>query len=415
MSASRVTTEVGADSALPGLLVYSSLFPSSTQPTAGIFIRERMFRLRPRAGMVVVAPQPWFPGQSLIRRFRPGYRPPQPSVEEQQGTTVYFPRFIAAPGILRRLDGWSMALCTLPLVRRLCRDAKLDVIDAHFAYPCGQAAVLLGRWLRRPVSVTLRGTETRHLSTPSLRAGALQAVREATRVFSVSDSLRQLFIAQGVSPDQIEVVGNGVDLDRFRRLPQPQARTAIGLPSDVPVLISVGGLVPRKGFHRVIALLPSLRRRFPGLRYLVIGGPGPEGDMEAQLRDQVTSLGLGEAVIFTGPVAPDRLATYLSAADVFVLATANEGWANVFLEAMACGLPVVTTNVGGNAEVVCGKHLGCIVPFGDEAALEQALDQSLTTDWDRDRIVAHARANTWDDRLAQLARGFRRMVQMGPR
>ena len=406
-SAGSVDTLVPA---LPGLLVLSSLFPSSVQPMAGLFIRERMFRLRDRAPLVVVAPQPWFPGQGLIRRFRPGYRPELPAAEVQQGVSVYFPRFLALPGLLRRLDGWSMALCTLPLVRRLCHQHGLRIIDAHFAYPCGQAAVLLGRWLKRPVSVTLRGTEARHLATPGLGQAALQAVRQASQVFSVSDSLRQLFIARGVPASHIEVVGNGVDLKRFRRLQRDQARAALGLTGDAPVLISVGGLVPRKGFHRVIDLLPALLLRHPGLRYLVVGGPSPEGDMGAELRAQVEGLGLQNSVVFTGPLSPDELSGPLSAADVFVLATANEGWANVILEAMACGLPVVATDVGGNAEVVSSPQLGHIVPFGDAAALQAAITQALLTPWDRDAIVAYAQANTWDRRIEQLARSFQRMA-----
>ena len=110
---------------------------------------------------------------------------------------------------------------------------------------------------------------------------------------------------------------------------------------DAPVLESVGALVERKGFHRVIECLPALRRRFPGLRYLVVGGPGPEGDWGARLRRDVIDLGLQECVVFLGTLAPGELNVPLSAADVFVLATRNEGWANVLLEAMACGLPVV--------------------------------------------------------------------------
>ena len=392
--------------ARPGLLVLSSLFPSAAQPNAGLFIRERMFRLRHVAPMVVVSPQPWFPGQGLIRRFRPGYRPEAPRHETQQGVDVYFPRFLALPGLLRRLDGLSMALCTALLARRLCRERGLGIIDAHFAYPCGRAAVWLGRWLGLPVTVTLRGTELRHLGTPSLRAGALRAVQGATRVFSVSDSLRQLFIAEGVPPDHIEVVGNGVDLARFQPIPRAQARAALGLPPDAPVLVSVGGLVPRKGFHRVIEQLPGLVARHPGLRYLVVGGPSPEGDQSAELRALVGRLGLEQHVVFTGPLPPDDLHVPLSAADVFVLATANEGWANVFLEAMACGLPVVTTHVGGNAEVVRDASLGHIVPFGDGDALARALDAALRHDWNREAIMAYARANTWDLRVAQLERAF---------
>jgi hypothetical protein len=125
--------------ALPSLLVYSSLFPSDAQPMAGLFIRERLFRLRDRAELVVVSPQPWFPLQAMIRRWVPGYRPPAPRHEVQLGIDVYFPRFLALPGLGRRWDDLSMALCTLPLVWSLARAGRADVLDAHFAHPCGGA------------------------------------------------------------------------------------------------------------------------------------------------------------------------------------------------------------------------------------------------------------------------------------
>lgn len=395
---------------LPGIAIYSSLFPNALQPNAGLFIRERMFRMRAYAPLIVVSPQPWFPFQSLIRRFRPGYRPMPAAQETQQGITVLFPRFLSVPGVLRRLDGLSMALCTWPLMRRLKREQGIGIIDSHFAYPCGHAATRLGRWLGLPVTITLRGTEARQLRDPVLRPKVLAAVRDASRVFSVSDSLRQLVLSAGIAADHVHVVGNGVDLAKFRPIPQAEARAALGLKAEGPVLVSVGGLVERKGFHRVIELLPDLLARFPGLHYLVVGGPSPEGDMTSALREQVGRLGLESAVTFTGPLPPDRLHVPLSAADVFVLSTRNEGWANVFLEAMACGLPVVTTDVGGNAEVVCAPELGRIVPFGDRDSLREAVAEALACPWDRDRIIAYARDNTWDKRIAALREHFEHLL-----
>jgi glycosyltransferase involved in cell wall biosynthesis len=175
---------------------------------------------------------------------------------------------------------------------------------------------------------------------------------------------------------------------------------------DAPVLVSVGALVERKGFHRVLECLPALRRRFPGLRYLVAGGAGPEGDWSARLSRSVADLGLEDCVVFLGTLAPEELKLPLSAADVFVLATRNEGWANVFLEAMACGLPVVATDVGGNAEVVANENLGTLLPFGDPDRLAQAIADALVREWDRDAIVAYAESNSWERRVRTLAEEF---------
>jgi teichuronic acid biosynthesis glycosyltransferase TuaC len=328
------------------------------------------------------------------------------SHEVQEGVDVYFPRFLAVPGILRAFDGFSMALCCLPTLWRLRRSFRFTLIDAHFAYPNGYAASLLGRGFGVPVTITLRGTEPSHLQRPGLRRRIVKALRRASRVFAVSDSLRQIAVRLGVPAGKTRVVGNGVDLAKFRAIPRQLARSELGIPDDATVLVSVGGLVERKGFHRVIDTMPALLERFPKLRYLVVGGPGPEGDMSADLRSQVKRLGLERSVAFLGTIAPERLHVPLSAADDFVLATRNEGWANVFLEAMACGLPVVTTNVGGNAEIVCNPSLGIVVPFGSPAELRDAIGRALSSSWDREAIIAYARANEWEQRIDVLVREF---------
>lgn len=387
------------------LVVFSALFPSTVRPGAGPFIRERMFRVAQYRPLAVVSPQPWFPGQSLIRLLRPGYRLQAPALEIQQGIRVYHPRYLSVPGLLRRLDGWSMALASFGLMRKLKRQGA-RLIDAHFTYPDGEAATRLGRWLQLPVTVTLRGTEVPHSRNPVLRPRLARTLQAAAWVFSVSDSLRRLAIELGAAAEKTEVVGNGVDTARFHPVDRAAARARFGLPDSAKVLISVGGLVERKGMHRVIDCLPALIGRHPDLHYLIVGGASPEGDSRTELTAQVARLGLAGRVHFLGALPPDELKWPLSAADVFVLATRNEGWANVFLEAMACGLPVVTTDVGGNAEVVCRDELGSIVPFGDGAALQQALDNALNKDWERSAILGYAGANQWDTRVAQLLRAL---------
>lgn len=394
----------------PRIVVFCSLYPSQVRPNAGVFIRERMSRVAEHCPLLVVSPVPWFPMQGLIRLVKPGYRPQPRRYEEQNGISVYFPRFLAIPGLFRFLDGFMMALACLPLLLKLKKEFAYNLIDAHFAYPDGYAATWLGRWLDVPVTITLRGTEVPLSRISRLRACLLKALQHASKVFSVSESLKRHVVALGAQAEKIRVIGNGVDTGKFRAIDKIQARKRLGLPEDVPVLISVGGLVDRKGFHRVIEVLPGLLERYPGLVYLIVGGASPEGDNRAQLERQVAALGLTQCVRFLGAMASNELHVPLSAADVFVLATANEGWANVFLEAMACGLPVVTTDVGGNREVVADSSLGTIVPFGDAGALSAAIADALGRAWDRQAIIRYACENAWDRRIAQLREEFNLLV-----
>ena len=115
----------------PHIVVLSSLFPSSIQPGAGLFIRERLFRVGRELPLCVVAPTPWFPLQGLIARFRPGFRPGAPRLEVQQGVDVWFPRFFSLPGLLKRLNaGMQMVASDEETRQPTMRRAKTSITNA---------------------------------------------------------------------------------------------------------------------------------------------------------------------------------------------------------------------------------------------------------------------------------------------
>lgn len=387
-----------------GIIVYSSLFPSKVRPNAGVFIRERMFRVGEKIPIVVVSPVAWFPLQKLIKFWKPGFRQLPFRYEKQNGIDVYYPRFLSFPGILKNLDGFFMAIGSFIVISKLKHEFR--VIDSHFAYPDGYAATLLGHWLNIPRTITLRGTEVPLSKFPGRRKRIILALEKATKIFSVADSLKRHVITLGAEKNKIKVIGNGVDTNKFHPLNKDSARKKLQLPTRAKIIISVGGLVDRKGFHRVIEVLPELVKFYPDLIYLIVGGGNPEGNNKKQLEQQIATLNVEKHVRFLGALPSEQLKIPLSAADVFVLATSNEGWANVFLEAMACGLPVVTTNVGGNQEVVCNDNLGKIVSFGKPEELMLAIKQSLNQAWSKDKILEYAAENSWDKRVKILTEEF---------
>ncbi len=395
----------------PSLIVYSSLFPSDAAPTAGTFVRERMFRVARHLPIVVVAPQAWSPLDWLVRRFRPTFRPPAPLRETMDGIEVHRPRFLSVPGILKRLDGRSMAMATLPTVRRLAVRMSAPIIDAHFLYPDGWAATRIAARLGLPVTITIRGSKDEWLIGTDRERYLVEAMRSASRLFAVSAALsRDVAQRLGIDAARVEVIGNGVDLGKFAPVDRAEARRRLGIVPDARVIVGVGNLIPTKGFHRIIPLLPGLRRRHPGLLYLIVGGGASQGDQRGELEALARRCGVADAVRFCGRQPHEALKWYYGAADVFAQATEFEGWSNVLLEAMACGLPVVTTRVGGNAEVVADPSLGELVDWWDAQAFGAAIERALERDWDRDRIVAYARSNTWDDRVARLLAAFRALA-----
>ena len=404
--------QVDQGAADPHLIVFSSLFPSSETPQAGIFIRERMFRVGRHLPITVVSPQPWSPLDGLIRIWRPSFRRSGPAHERLNGINIFRPRYPSIPGLLKGLDGWSMAMASRRTVDVIRASSPRSILDAHFAYPDGYAASLLGRWCTLPTTLTLRGSkDTGLLNTPRERQ-VRRAVLSARSVFAVSDTLRDVFTCQfSMATEAITVVRNGVDTERFHPVDRREARDRLGIPMTAKVIISVGWLVEGKGHHRLLPILQRMRQHHPELQLLIVGGNAGADDGEQRLRTLAAELGLEQAIRICGLQPAEQLKWFYGASDVFALATRTEGWANVLLESMACGVPVVTTRVGGNAQVVASEELGLLSEFWDEPAFEAALETALyQREWRVDALVAHAQASGWDIPVQILVKRFRDLV-----
>ena len=392
------------------VLVLSSTFPSSSQPTRGVFVRERIRRLSKRCEVVVVAPVPWFPLNRWIRRERATVS----AVEHQEGLTVYHPRFFSVPRYAKFLDGAFYYLSLLAFTRRLRRTFPFEVIDAHFAFPDGLAATLLAKTFSCPVVVTLRGTIVRlsgyRLHRPQLR----WVLRRADRVTAVSESLAGVAVGLGLPRERVRVIPNGVDTRTFMPMDRVQARRLAGLPDNRKILLTVAGIYEGKGQHSVVEILPALREKYPDLLYVMVGNSRPGEQYRRRLTEAIWRLGLKDHVLVAGPRPHADLARWFSAADVSVLATQSEGWPNVLLESLACGTPAVATRVGGTSEIVRDGQDGILVPFGDAPALGRALDRALDTPWDRTALVKRARAFDWTDSVESALDELNQALKRAP-
>lgn len=385
------------------VLVFTTVFPNEKQPNLGVFVRERMSRVAKHCEIKVIAPVPYFPFAGFFKEI---YRQRIPQIENQQGIEVFHPKFFLIPGIMKFMDGFFLYLSTKRFVGKIQKTFDFDLIDAHFAFPDGFAAVLLGRHFNKPVTITLRGTLNRLINYKGRRQAIRFALKNANRVFSVSTYLVKLAKSLGIDESKFIVIPNGVDISKFQVLDKSECRVKLGIRQDKKVIISVGALVERKGHHRVIETLPGLIKKHPDLLYIVIGGGSVEGDMSIALNEQILELSLTKHVRFTGEIPHNKVNEFLCASDVFALSTRFEGWANVFFEAMACGLPVITTNICGNAEVVRNGENGLLVPFGNREALAAVIDKALTTNWNREAVINYAKNRTWDQVAGEVYEQF---------
>jgi glycosyltransferase involved in cell wall biosynthesis len=261
-----------------------------------------------------------------------------------------------------------------------------DIIDTHFGYPDGISGAILSWALGVPFTMTLRGNEPMHCHSWMVRLLMKFAVRRASRVFAVSERLRQFAITLGAAPGTVKTIPNGVDNTLFYLRDRMLCRRKHGFATDRPLIVSAGALIERKGHHRVLHAVKRLIDREIPVQLAIVGGAGSEGSYEPNIRKAVLELGLESSVRFMGVQAPDQMSELLSAADVLCLASTREGWPNVVHEALACGTPVVATDVGAIPDMIRDPNCGFVVPVNDKAALAAALERALRQEWDHKTI-----------------------------
>jgi glycosyltransferase involved in cell wall biosynthesis len=390
-------------------LLFSTLYPSSVRPLHGIFVETRLRELLSTGEVEtrVVAPVPWFP--STDARWGDYARWAQtPARETWHGVDVLHPRYPLIPKFGMTSAPLLLAWGAWPGVRRLLHEGfDFDLIDAHYYYPDGVAATLLARWCGKPLAITARGTDLNLIPEHALPRRMIRwAARRAQASIGVCAALTDVLRDMGADPTSLHVFRNGVDLHRFTPRPAIEARAKLGL-ADAPVLLSVGHLIERKGHHLCIAALPTVLEKYPRAVLLIVG-EGPEGD---RLRAQAQALGLADRVHFAGSRPNEELAWWYSAADLLLLASSREGWANVLLEAMACGTPVVATRIWGTPEVVADAAVGVLVDRRDAGSLADAALALLRQPRDRHAIRAYAEGFSWESTSQQQLTLFRRLRQ----
>lgn len=384
------------------VLTFSTLFPSSVRPGHGIFVETRLRELVASGAVEsrVVSPVPWF--FSTNPRYGEYAKMAQtPRHERRNGLDILFPRYFLPPRVGMNLAPLSMALGAKAALKQLLDEGfDFDVIDAHYYYPDGVAAALLARHFGRPFTVTARGTDLNLIPDYALPRRMMQwTASRADASIGVCSALVDVLRGWKIPGERLHVMRNGVDLARFRPMPQQAARSELGL-SGSPLLLSIGYLIERKGHDIVIDALAELLPRFP-LAKLVIVGDGPE---HANLERQCASLGLTPHVRFAGALPNVDLYRWYSAADVMVLASSREGWANVLLEAMACGTPVVASRIWGTPEVVATDAVGRLVADRRGQGFAAAIADLVLAAPDRAIVRTYAEGFSWQSTTdAQLA------------
>jgi glycosyltransferase involved in cell wall biosynthesis len=347
------------------VLTFSTLFPNAAQPNHGVFVENRLKETLALGGIeaTVVAPVPFFPfAHRQFGRYAAFARAPLHEVRHE--VEIWHPRYVVVPKCARFTPEF-LYRTALASVRALqAKGWRFDVIDAHYFYPDGVAAARLADALKLPLVITGRGTDLTLIpNAAGPRAQIRWAACRASALVTVCDDLRRRLVDLGAPEQRVLVLRNGVDLGLFTPGDREAARAAWDLKAFT--WLSVGSLIDRKGHQLAIEALIHC----PDCM-LVIAGDGP---LRLGLDALARRLGVRDRVRFLGEVPHSRLPDLYAAADILVLASSREGWANVLLEAMACGTPVAATAVNGTVEVVCAPAAGALIPQRTVASLVETL------------------------------------------
>lgn len=378
----------------PRVLTFTTLFPNQQQPAHGLFVKERILALAKLVDLRVVAPVPWFPRVRLFgeRYYRYSMVPTR---EEWGGTTVEHPRFPVIPRLCKTADGALLAGGSLSCLRRIRVDFPFDVIDSHWAYPDGAAAAILAGHLRVPLAMTVRGDDINIFLKEFWRRPWIRwSLARADLVIALSRELKDIVVDTGVSPSKVAVIPNGINAEIFHPVGRTEARERLGVPADIRIALSVGRLHQSKGYPILVDAVGRLTERFPDLHVYIVGSPDHEADARPAIQHEAARHEIEHRVHLVGPQDPAIMKYWYSAADVFCLPTEREGSANVLLEAQACGLPCVTTAVGGNPDVISNQEVGLLAKL-DANSMSEAIAAALSRSWDRARISERGRRRTW--------------------
>jgi teichuronic acid biosynthesis glycosyltransferase TuaC len=393
------------------VLAFTSLFRTPHETVRAPFTTEFLRALQEFARVTLVCPIPWAPDIGVMRR-NPTWRNyiDVPDVAQVDGITVHYIRYPIVPKVSSLLQPMLQALAAYRRVAGIHRQEPVDVVNGRFVYPDGVAATWLARRIGASAVLTALGTDINvYAQQPIKRQQTQWAVRHADHVTAVSPALGELICELGASPDRVSAAVNGIDLGKFMpdgpRMELPNLGTQAN-----GYLLCVARLSLEKGLHVLVESLGALKR-LGGLDFhTVLVGDGPQ---RSSLEQRVAALGLSKEIVFAGEADHRDIPRWLRGARALCLPSFREGTPNVVLEALACGVPVISTNVGGTPLVINAAN-GLLVEPDDASGLAHALQSVMHGQWDRKQIRASVEHLSWRSEAQRHVELFQRLLQARP-
>ena len=395
------------------ILIISKLYPKPDRPNLGIFIKREIDSLSESHFIKVIVPIAWkFHNRIDINRNNTCN-----SVE------VIYGKYFPLPGaFFLPVKGIWYFIFLLKIVHSIRKNFNFDIIHAHDVYPEGFCAALLKKIYGKPLIISSRGKDLNELPQRVLLRPMIKfALEHADKIVTVSKNLAEKAYKLGIDQGKVSVMPKGVDMDVFTHRSKIEARKKLGLPLDKIIVLSVGWIIPRKNplsFTKVLSSYSKVDRdRF---LFIWIG----EGTLRADLEKEIFANGLKSTIFLAGKKDPDEIAIWMNAANIFMLVSFAEGMPNVLYEAMACGTPVVASNVDGASEVIDNGINGVLLSPDDYNGMARTILRLADDNETRMNLGINARkyiqhnnlswknnARWLNDRYAEVLKSFNIVIR----
>ncbi|HIH73787.1 MAG TPA: glycosyltransferase family 4 protein [Methanosarcina sp.] len=392
-------------------------YPSRYYPQLGTFIKQSIDSIANQGvDVTVLSPKAFviplsgFPYHNFSKL---------PGVEHTEKYDIHYPRYIYAvpKKYFYSVSGFSYAyFVSRYAVKNI--NPQPDLIHAHFAYPDGYGMIGLAKKWNVPLVVSALGTLERITAYEGSYTSKqiIETMKFAKSILSVSDDIKLHLINLGIEEDKVAVVPNGVDIEKFKPLGKKESRNLLKLPENKNIVLFAGCLGSIKGVDYLIEAAKDFVNTDTEL-YLV----GRDDGLRKKLVKMAQELKIIDHIKFIGPVNHEKIPVWISASDILVLPSLSEGRPNVVLEALACEVPVVATDVGGIPELMIDGKTGYLIPAKNSIELSKKIIKLLKDESLREKMGKFGRKSimergfTWEAHAKKTVEIYSELVQGSPK
>ena len=381
-------------------------------PHFKVFIRDQAVLIGPCfKNMTVLMPIPYFSSLALkLPYFKKYFGFLKMAAESQNELTKDYklvsPKFFTLPiGALRKRNCY---LARISCIRALSKSAiNFSLIHAHFL-DNGFIGAALKNLSSKPLIVTAHGYDVYDLPFRDswYETLARYVLDKADQVITVSRFNQEKLSSIGVSSNKLHVIPNGYDEKLFKPMPLCEARKNLGLPPGKKILLSVGSLEDAKGHAYLVDAMRIVLKNRNDVILIIVGS----GFLKERLHKKAKELGLDGKMLFVGEKRHNEIPIWMNASDLFVLPSLSEGFPTVIPEVMACGKPIIGTQVGGVPEAISHRDLGILVNPGDAEVLASSILEALDRKWRPEIILHYAKRYSWNSLVKQILQVYQEVL-----